>query len=1012
MKIFDSFRLDTVNHSLWRGEERLSLAPKAFDVLRYLVEHADRLVTQDEILEALWPDTYVNPEVVKKYVLGIRKVLGDRSDKPVFVATFPRRGYQFIAPVREESDSLLCAATAIACRKIVGREDALTQLKGALDKALQGQRQIVFITGEAGIGKTTLLDFFRRHAGLGANVRFASGQCVEGFGGKEAYYPLLDALGPLLHDAEDRTFVQVFSKQAPTWLAQFPTLVKDEQREALEREIIGATRERMVREICEALETITAQNPLVVCLEDLHWVDPSTLDFISALARRRGPTKLLILGTYRPADVIISQSPLKVLKQDLLVHNLSHEIGLERLEESDVADYLRVEFGNGSRWDGLANLVHRHSGGNALFMATIVQDMVKKRLIAEVDGIWKLMTALEDLAPSVPETLQQLIEVQFEQLDEEQQSILRSASVAGDRFSVWTITTSVEIEPQRIEDVCERLAERQQFIKAAGIHEMASGEFSAQYEFKHSLYREVLYRRLSEVNRSKLHQRLAQRLEELCIPCEQELATELAQHFEEGREYQQAIRYLIVGAQNASGRFAHRDAIEILQHAQELVAKLSSKAGAELEIQVLEFIGDAHFAMGAMAKSSEAYRAAASRADQAGLQAVQVRVLIRAMNPHGFINPDQGIASLQQAVQVAMTAGDPLLLARAQMLAATYRLMFDTWRQKDVDLCASAHRTLLRLGDTSTHSYQQMIYAHVLALQGNQGEALEIFDAGISGATQNVSAMTRYIALLGKTLVLLQKGQLGEVLRIAHAERELAEKNGSAPWLWDFREAWVRTLTFDFKGVLQICKKICEPRTRYLAGQLHTIDRMAAGYLERDRGEYDQAIEHFRQVRDPGLTPKYFLHWIWLRMAELESSNTWLIAGNVSMARAEADSFLVSALSIADPHLQALAWELKTRVAMAEHDWKGARESMQQALAIVDKFEILIAAWQTHATAWDLYRQEKDHTTAETHRQSAEAAILKIAESFAPDETLGAAFLASAPVRRILREKVMNRIAR
>ena len=76
MKVFQPFRLDTVNHCLWRADERVPLTPKAFDVLRYLVEHADRLVTQDEILEALWPETYVNPEVIKKYVLGIRKRFG------------------------------------------------------------------------------------------------------------------------------------------------------------------------------------------------------------------------------------------------------------------------------------------------------------------------------------------------------------------------------------------------------------------------------------------------------------------------------------------------------------------------------------------------------------------------------------------------------------------------------------------------------------------------------------------------------------------------------------------------------------------------------------------------------------------------------------------------------------------------------------------------------------------------------------------------------------------------
>jgi DNA-binding winged helix-turn-helix (wHTH) protein len=164
MKVFDPFRLDTVNHSLWRGQERLSLAPKAFDVLRYLVEHAERLVTQEEILEALWPETYVNPEVVKKYVLGIRKVLGDQTSKPTFIATFPRRGYQFIAPLRDDTAFPISGTAPNEVNTIVGCEGALAELKGALAEALQGQRQIMFITGEAGIGKTTLVDAFHNIA--------------------------------------------------------------------------------------------------------------------------------------------------------------------------------------------------------------------------------------------------------------------------------------------------------------------------------------------------------------------------------------------------------------------------------------------------------------------------------------------------------------------------------------------------------------------------------------------------------------------------------------------------------------------------------------------------------------------------------------------------------------------------------------------------------------------------------------------------------------------------------
>jgi hypothetical protein len=111
---------------------------------------------------------------------------------------------------------------------------------------------------QAGIGKTTLVDLFQHHIQRQPNVRIARGQCIEGFGGIEAYYPMLEALGSLLQQ-EDDSLVRTLAKRAPTWLIQFPALVEPEQRESLQREILGSTRERMVREICETLEVITAQ---------------------------------------------------------------------------------------------------------------------------------------------------------------------------------------------------------------------------------------------------------------------------------------------------------------------------------------------------------------------------------------------------------------------------------------------------------------------------------------------------------------------------------------------------------------------------------------------------------------------------------------------------------------------------------------------------------------------------------------------------------------------------------
>src|ERR1700733_1634139 len=281
MKEFAAFRLDTLNLCLWRRgdggrEERILLMPKAFAVLEYLVERPGRLVSHKELLRAVWPNTVVDPQAVRRHVLAVRSALGDRPRKSLFIETIPKRGYRFVAPVVEPIATKSPVAFGRPAQALVGRGNALEVLGETWQRALNSERQIVFINGEPGIGKTALVEEFHCQVAAGErSVHIAHGQCIEGTGSKEAYGAVLEALGRLCRGPQADPIVRILSADAPTWLAQLPGILTREHREVLRYEILGATRERMLREIADALELIPAKTPLLRAFEDLHWFDGS-----------------------------------------------------------------------------------------------------------------------------------------------------------------------------------------------------------------------------------------------------------------------------------------------------------------------------------------------------------------------------------------------------------------------------------------------------------------------------------------------------------------------------------------------------------------------------------------------------------------------------------------------------------------------------------------------------------------------------------------------------------------
>src|SRR5262245_5762545 len=310
--LFEPFRLDALDERLWEREKSVRLSHKALAVLQRLVSQPGKLVTKDDLLAAAWPDTAVCEAVLTTAMREIRQALGDQARVPRFIETVHGRGYRFIAPVTETSvPALPTKQTApmgaeagaitqfsrprVAAGLLVGRDAEWARLREWYAAALQGDRRIGFVAGEAGIGKTALVEAFVSEVAAQGKAWIGHGQCIQHYGAGEAYLPILEALGRLGRDG-GTPIVALLREYAPSWLKHLPSLTPVEEFAAL----TSVTSEKMLRELADALEVLTARDALILVLEDLHWCDTATLELLAYISRRRGPARLLVLGAYRP----------------------------------------------------------------------------------------------------------------------------------------------------------------------------------------------------------------------------------------------------------------------------------------------------------------------------------------------------------------------------------------------------------------------------------------------------------------------------------------------------------------------------------------------------------------------------------------------------------------------------------------------------------------------------------------------------------------------------------------
>ena len=432
-------------------------------------------------------------------------------------------------------------------RVSVGREGERESLRAAFEAAESGHGTFVAVSGEPGIGKSTLVDDFLSE--IAAPAWIGRGRCSERLAGAEAHLPFLEALDSLL--ARDPSVRAVMKQVAPGWYVQVSPMSADESSAArLIADTQSGSAERLMREMAALLQELARTRPFVLFLDDVHWADVSTIDLLGFLAPKLARLRGLVLVTYRPSDLAVSRHPFLRLKADLSAHGVLQEVPVAFLTGQDVARYVSSQMPDAPR--NLGALIYRKTEGNPLFMVDLVRYLRERGLPAD----WA-----EEIERKIPESLRGMIERKIETLEDEQRQLLRVAAIQGFEFDSAIVAQVLERDPADAEDALQSLERLHGLVQLLREQELPNGVFSLRYQFTHVLYQSALYGSVSPSRKSIWSGKVAEVLESAHGERKDAIAAELALLYEMARNPWRASEHFLTAAQVASSRFATREAL-------------------------------------------------------------------------------------------------------------------------------------------------------------------------------------------------------------------------------------------------------------------------------------------------------------------------------------------------------------------------------------------------------------------------------------------------------------------
>lgn len=480
----------------------------------------------------------------------------------------------------------------LAKRHTVGRELERRELRAAFERAAAGQGLMLSVAGEAGLGKTTLIeDFLAELAAGGRLCAIARGRCSERLAGTEAYLPFMEMLDSLIRNNGGQSVARVMRQLAPTWYVNIAPLPSGDS--SADRVVAAArvsSQERMKREMVTLLQHISNERPFVIFLDDLHWADSSSIDLLAYVATKLDSMRTLIVGTYRPPELFLARHPFAQAKLDLQARGICHEIRLDFLSREDVERYLALEFPEHDFDQEFPALIFKKTEGNPLFMADLLRFLRDRKVIAKENRGWTLVQSVLNLESEMPESVRSMIQRKIDQLSEQDRRLLIAASVQGYEFDSAVISRAMGLDPAEVEERLEALERVFSFVRLIGEKEFPDGTLTQRHRFIHALYQNALFASLRPTRRAALSKSVAETLVTHHRERSSAVASELAHLFEAAREFARAADFFLAAAQHAVQIFAYQEAAQLSRRGLSLLDRLPAsreRSGQELGLQIV-----------------------------------------------------------------------------------------------------------------------------------------------------------------------------------------------------------------------------------------------------------------------------------------------------------------------------------------------------------------------------------------------------------------------------------------